>query len=243
MSPQVEHTDVGAYALGLLEEPDRRAFAAHLAGCPSCTAELAELSGMAVILDGIEPVGDDRGTRTGPVPATVIDMVRRERAADRRTRRGTLVTAVAAAVALVSGGVVAGAAIGGDRVAVPITHPGHDDSERGPAEEFYHRGTPVAGDGAPGVSGGLVLEAKEWGTHAAMELKGIKGPLECELVAVSETGERKVIAGWSVPTKGYGVPTYPEPLYIHGGTALPTADIDRFEVIANDGRTLITFEV
>ncbi|GIH93127.1 anti-sigma factor family protein [Planobispora siamensis] len=242
MSPQVEHTDVGAYALGLLEEPDRRAFAAHLAGCPSCTAELAELSGMAAMLDGVEPVGDDRDTRADAVPATVIDMVRRERIADRRTRRGTLVMAAAAAVALVSGGIVAGAAIGGDRVTAPITHPGHD-SEQGPAEEFYHRGTPVAGRGAPGVSGGLVLETKEWGTHAAMELKGIKGPLECELIAVSGTGERKVIAGWSVPDKGYGVPTYPEPLYIHGGTALPAADIDRFEVIANDGRTLITFEV
>mgnify|MGYP001329640511 CR=1 FL=1 len=30
MSSPVEHTDVGAYALGLLEEDDRRAFEAHL---------------------------------------------------------------------------------------------------------------------------------------------------------------------------------------------------------------------
>jgi anti-sigma factor RsiW len=38
-----EHTDVGAYALGLLEPEDRRAFEEHLAGCPACAAELAEL--------------------------------------------------------------------------------------------------------------------------------------------------------------------------------------------------------
>ena len=29
-----EHTDVGAYALGLLEPQDRQAFEEHLAGCP-----------------------------------------------------------------------------------------------------------------------------------------------------------------------------------------------------------------
>jgi anti-sigma factor RsiW len=51
-----EHTDVGAYALGLLEEQDRRAFEGHLAGCPSCRAELAELSGMKDLLSGIGPV-------------------------------------------------------------------------------------------------------------------------------------------------------------------------------------------
>jgi anti-sigma factor RsiW len=51
-----EHTDVGAYALGLLEEQDKRAFEHHLAGCPSCRAELAELSGMKELLSGIGPV-------------------------------------------------------------------------------------------------------------------------------------------------------------------------------------------
>ena len=51
-----EHTDVGAYALGLLEERDKRAFEHHLAGCPSCRAELAELSGMKELFSGIGPV-------------------------------------------------------------------------------------------------------------------------------------------------------------------------------------------
>ena len=41
-----QHTDVGAYALGLLEPADRQEFERHLAGCPDCAAELAELAGM-----------------------------------------------------------------------------------------------------------------------------------------------------------------------------------------------------
>lgn len=54
---QVEHTDVGAYALGLLEDRDRRAFEAHLAGCASCRAELDRLRGVA---DALRDIRDER---------------------------------------------------------------------------------------------------------------------------------------------------------------------------------------
>jgi anti-sigma factor RsiW len=56
MDGRAEHTDVGAYALGLLEERDRRAFEAHLAGCAACRAELEKLSGVA---DALRAIRDD----------------------------------------------------------------------------------------------------------------------------------------------------------------------------------------
>ena len=73
-----EHTDVGAYALGLLEAADRQAFEEHLTGCPACAAELAELSGMKGLLSDIGPVGAPAG---GPSEADVTDLVRRRAAA------------------------------------------------------------------------------------------------------------------------------------------------------------------
>ncbi|GAA3099848.1 zf-HC2 domain-containing protein [Nonomuraea salmonea] len=65
MTSRVEHTDVGAYALGLLDEDDRLAFEAHLLGCNSCRYELHELSGVANVLNGIGPVEDPY-----PLPVT-----------------------------------------------------------------------------------------------------------------------------------------------------------------------------
>lgn len=234
MTSRIEHTDVGAYALGLLEEADRRAFSAHLPGCPSCTAELAGLSGMTEILAGVDPVEDD--DRAGETPPAVIDLLRRKKAADRRARRGTFVIGVAAAVTLVAGGITVGTVVAGDGGA--SVHSAH-----GPAEEFYKRGRPIAGKGSPGVSGGLVLETKRWGIHAALELTGVRGPLECELIAVSKAGERRVMTGWAVPVSGYGVPGSPTPLYVHGGTGLPPTAIDHFEVRTTAGKTLLTVGV
>ena len=68
-----EHTDVGAYALGLLEARDRQAFEEHVAGCPACAAELAELSGMKGLLSDLGPVA----APDEPTEANVTDLVRR----------------------------------------------------------------------------------------------------------------------------------------------------------------------
>lgn len=233
MTPGVEHTDVGAYTLGLLEEDDRLAFETHLLSCPSCRFELSDLAGVASVLNGIGPVEDD-APPSSEGRADVVDLLRRKKAADRRTRRGTFLLGMAAAVALVAGGLTVGTQLGADDP--PRVASGH----MGPAEQFYADGTPIAGKGVDGVSGGLVVESKAWGTHAALKLSGVKGPLECELVSVARSGQRRVMTGWTVPAPGYGVPGSPDPLYTHGGSALPLKEIDRFEVVTRTGRTLLT---
>ncbi|MBF8189937.1 zf-HC2 domain-containing protein [Nonomuraea sp. K274] len=242
MTSRVEHTDVGAYALGLLEEDDRQAYEAHLLGCSACRSELAELAGVASVLHGIGPVEDAEPPPFDPQD-DVIDLLRRKKAADRRTRRGTFVIGMAAAVTLVAGGLTIGTQLGADDSAqVAQGHPGHMGTHMGPAEQFYAEGKPIAGTGAGGVTGGLVVESKGWGTHAALKLAGVKGPLECELISVAKSGERRVMTGWSVPPAGYGVPGSPDPLYMHGGSATPLKDVDRFEVVTATGERLLTIK-
>ncbi|MCF6474476.1 hypothetical protein FAF44_39770 [Nonomuraea sp. MG754425] len=243
MTSRVEHTDVGAYALGLLDEDDRLAFEAHLLGCPTCRYELSDLAGVASVLHGIGPV-EDLGPPSPDPPEEVVDLLRRKKASDRRTRRGTFMIGMAAAVTLVAGGLTIGTQLdAGDAPPLAQGHGGHLSTNMGPAEQFYAEGRPIEGTGAAGVSGGLVVEAKGWGTHAALKLSGVKGPLECELVSVSRSGERRVMTGWSVPPAGYGVPGSPDPLYMHGGSATPLRDVDHFEVVTSAGGKLLTIDL
>jgi hypothetical protein len=227
---------VGAYALGLLDEEDKEAFEAHLLFCAPCRSELSELAGVASMLNGLNgPVEDDRP----PAPAPALDMVRRRKAAHRKRRRGTFVMGMAAAVTLVVGGLTVGTQLSGDDGAQLAQGQSDQMSHMGPAEQFYTSGRPLEGKGVDGVSGGVVVESKGWGTHAALKLAGVKGPLECELISVEKSGKRRVMTGWSVPPAGYGVPGSPDPLYMHGGSASPLKDIDHFEVVTSAGKKLL----
>src|SRR5581483_6120727 len=104
-----EHTDIGAYALGLLEAQDRQRFEEHLAECPACAAELAELSGMKDLLSDLDP--GFTAPMTEPAgPAEVADLVRRRARSQRRYVRGQALLAAAAAVVLLAGGILVGLA-------------------------------------------------------------------------------------------------------------------------------------
>ena len=104
-------------------------------------------------------------------------------------------------------------------------------------------GTPHPGVGADGVSGGLVLESKGWGTHAALQLSGVKGPAGVRAGRRGQERRTPRHEGWAVPTPGYGVPGSPDPLYMHGAAALPVEKIDHFEVVTTAGRKILTVEV
>ncbi|GAA1780323.1 zf-HC2 domain-containing protein [Actinomadura chokoriensis] len=239
MSSQIEHTDVGAYALGLLEAGDRRAFEAHLHGCGRCQAELGELSGTAGALFELAPGAAEpgpeaaaEGDEPSAPPAPVLDMVRRRRKADRRFRRTAYAVGTAAAAVALGAGVAVGAALGGE---------GGDEGKAPPVAQQSLTGQRFqATNASTGASGAVGLVDKGWGTQVSLELRGIKGPLRCHLEAVSRSGERSVVAGWRVPDKGYGVPGQPKPLVMQGGTGLDRRDIDHFTVRLDDGGTLLT---
>ncbi len=222
-----EHTDVGAYAMGLLEERDRLAFEDHLAGCPSCAAELADLSPMAALLRGVEPAG----AADEPAQATVTELIRRRVTQQRQRRRWQAALGAAAGIVLIGGGIAAG-------VAVAPAHGGPPGTGVTVTGQLHS-----ATDPGTGVAGTVGLAAKAWGTQVTLDLSRVRGPLQCELVAVSRTGERRVVAGWLVPAAGYGVPGHPGHLDLQGGTSIPLKDLASVQVDVVNGRTLLTIEV
>lgn len=125
-----------------------------------------------------------------------------------------------------------------------------DPHPTSPAEDafFEHMAEKVeATDPTTKVSATVGMEPKGWGTHAVLELKNVKGPLKCSLIAVSKTGEEEIVTSWAVPKWGYGIPdsthdVAKNPLYVHGGSAMERNDIDHFEVRTFDGKRLVEVE-
>ncbi len=217
-----EHTDLGAYALGLLEDQDKAAFESHLATCDACRAELASLAPIAPLLRGMEPVvvpGD---------PRPPVDLLHRRAVVSRRQRRRLILASAAACVALLGAGIGVGVTAHSSPAPGTVTLAGQ-----------LHSAT----NSANGVAGTVGLLAKGWGTQVSLDLANIRGPQQCELIAVSKTGERTVVTGWLVVAPGDGVPGHPAHLLVQGGTAISLPDLARFEVIVVNGAVLLTIPV
>jgi hypothetical protein len=226
------HTDVGAYSMGLLEEQDRRAFEDHLAGCQACAAELAELSPMAALLRGVELRGaEPAGPGEEPAGGKVTDLIRRRARQQRQRRRWQVALGAAAGIVLIGGGIGVG-------IAAAPQHPGP------PAPALALTGQRhSATDPGTGVAGTVGLVAKTWGTQVTLDLSNVRGPAECELIAVSRTGQRRVVMGWLVVAPGDGVPGHPAHLVIRGGTSIPRNELTRVDVDVVNGRTLVSIPV
>ncbi|WP_351232683.1 zf-HC2 domain-containing protein [Streptomyces sp. NPDC002133] len=265
------HETVGAYVLGILDDVEATEFEAHLAGCDICAAHLEEFAGMEPMLAMLaESPGQQfpppreadvlpfdsrimepprRSAPTAPVIPTaagpqMLDRLVGEVAVKRDRRRKRSMYMIAASVILI---------IGGPTVAVVTTDDGAEAGNvagphpTSPAEDafFNHMEEKVqATDAITKVSATVGMEKKGWGTHTVLELKNVRGPLKCSLVAVSKTGEEEVVTSWSVPKWGYGIPdstneSAKNPLYVHGGAAMERNDIDHFEVRTFDGERLV----
>ncbi|CAL9460682.1 anti-sigma factor family protein [Streptomyces sp. enrichment culture] len=241
-----EHETVGAYALGILDDAEATAFEAHLATCEWCAQQLDELAGMEPMLaaladlpgTGTPAIGESLSARPSPrLVERLVDEVAERRA--RKRRRGFYLVAAAAAL-IIGGPVVAVATSAGDTGTKVEAH------ASSPAKEAFDvipdklRAT----DPATRVSATVAVEKKAWGTHAVLELKNVKGPQRCSLIAVGKNGERETVTSWSVPNWGYGIPDSAaeqarQPLYVHGGAAFAPDEIDHFEVMTFDGKRLV----
>jgi hypothetical protein len=171
--------------------------------------------------------------------ADVTSLLRRRKVAARRRRRGTAILSAAAGVALLAGGVTVGAAVAGHGDGMVMTH----DHRNMPADLLGWGETHDATSPRTGVSGIVAMEKKAWGTHVALDLGNLKGPLTCRLVAVTRSGQRHVVTEWAVPPKGYGVLGSPDHLQVHGGTAVSREDLARFDVEVEGGGTLLSIPV
>jgi hypothetical protein len=231
MTTSNHHWDVGAYALGVLDPPDAERFEEHLVLCTACADDLESMLPVTELLSHVD-VGDFtvaeakptgfRGMRT---LRTRINVRSHERVTSGQRRIPVLVAGLIL-VALMGVSYVAGTRWGAPADANAVQPPASVAAGTGEVFESVRPAT--------GVRTRVSLTGNAWGTGMVLTLSGVRGPLVCELVAVDATGRSTVALSWSVPEAGYGTQEQPEPLILHGATAVPRDDITRLEIRATD---------
>ena len=179
-------------------------------------------------LDGL---GAGTDPDEGPDEGNVTELIRRSARQRQHRRRWHVALGAAAGIVLIGGGLGVGIA------AAP------QDGPPPPPPLALSGQLHSATDPGTGVAGTVGLVAKAWGTQITLNLSKVRGPAECELIAVSTTGERRVVMGWLVTAPGDGVPGRPAHLVIRGGTSIPRNDLSRVDVDVVNGRTLVSIPV
>ncbi|MGC5566001.1 anti-sigma factor family protein [Streptomyces sp. FR-108] len=210
------HRDVGAYALGVLDEADAFRFEDHLMECPQCAVQIHELSATTRSLRAYAeatPRSVNPMTQAGP---GLLDRLLDDVTTARRSGRRRWLFAVAAAVVF---------AVGGPAVAV---FSGDEDSG----------GTTVAAtDPGTGVWAEVTTQDRAYGSEVDARIKNASAEQHCELVAVGLDDSEQVILSWTVP-KGASAPSDG----MRGAAAMHAADIARYVVRTTDGEHLVTIE-
>ncbi|MFJ7768298.1 zf-HC2 domain-containing protein [Streptomyces sp. NPDC097107] len=206
------HRDVGAYALGVLDEAEAFRFEDHLMECPRCAAQVTEFgpaTRQLMLYRRATPRLVHPMARPGP---RLLDRLLSEVTTRRRAGRRRVLYAVAAAVVC---------AVAGPGV---VIYAGQAD----PAARI------TATDERSGVWARVTTEDEAWGTDVELEVKDGAGPRSCRLVAVGLDGTEQTVTSWNVP--GHDA----RPNTMHGGAALRPDQIDRYEVRTADGEHLVT---
>lgn len=221
-----EHVDAGAYVLGLLEPAEHAAFERHLADCPQCADQVAELATVEPLLAEYAATAraigtDPAGPAPQPDPRLLDRLVAEVGTTRRRGRVRRLVLALAATAMVAAGPAVTAAVLTAEQTPAVVAV----------AEQFS------ATDPSTGAHAAVGLNGTTWGTQVSLQLSGVQGPLTCRLVAVSHAGEQQTVTSWSVPAAGYGGGD--GSVRTTGGAALRPGDIDHFEVVVQDSGALL----
>jgi hypothetical protein len=209
--------DLGAYVLGALTPEEREVIDAHLSSCPTCTAEMDEMSRLPVLLDLLpEDEVSAMGTGAdGPAPDLVDRVVAAAVAERRGQRRRRWLVSVAAAAVLIAGSSAA---------AVAVSSSGSVHRDQGIALSATNKST--------GTSAKIDVAPKQWGASLDLTLTGVPAGEHCRLVAVGRDGTSDVAGSWEV--------TYAGRAKITGATSLQLASTVSYDIVTFSGQKLLS---
>ncbi|MEU1404917.1 zf-HC2 domain-containing protein [Streptomyces sp. NPDC005728] len=209
------HRDVGAYALGVLDEAEAFRFEDHLMECPQCAAKVTEFGPTArqlMLYRRATPRFVHPMAQPGP---RLLDRLLGELAHRHRARRRRFLYGLAASVVLA----VAGPGI--------MVYAGHD----GPSAHVT-----AATDPGTGVWAQVTTEDGENGSVMRLEVKDGTGSHSCRLVVVGQDGSEQIVSGWTADGHDTATTT------TMAGSTMHPDQIARYEVRTADGQRLVTLD-
>jgi hypothetical protein len=225
-----ELEQLGAYALGALDEREAAEMAAHIEGCPICRRELVELESVRDLLDDLPPEAMlDGPPEDGELMLQrTLWQVRAEARSYQRRRPLLAVAAAVAAIALLGAGILVG-----QRISAPVVQP--------PIAPTPSVSTPVPGtrsatatDPATGATLAVTVTPAAGWVRLAANVKGVPAGEECRLVVVARDGTRREAGSWLVSEAGErdGTP-------LPGFALIAPDQVDAVEVENLDGRLFV----
>ncbi|MFF4585073.1 zf-HC2 domain-containing protein [Streptomyces sp. NPDC001388] len=208
------HRDVGAYALGVLDEAEAFRFEDHLMECPQCAAQVTEFGPTArqmMLYRRATPRTVHPFAGPGP---RLLDKLLAEVSVRRRAARRRMMFALAASVVIALVGPAVAMMAGGD---------GDSDAVR-----------VTATDEKSGVWAQVTIEDEAWGSGIELKVKDGAGPRDCRLIAVGHDGSEQTVTSWNVPLHDA------RPNTMKGGTAYHPDEVARYELRTAEGEHLVT---
>ncbi|WEO93952.1 zf-HC2 domain-containing protein [Streptomyces sp. FXJ1.172] len=215
MRSQERHRDVGAYALGVLNEADAFRFEDHLMECSQCAAQVTEFGPAArqlLLYRRATPRFVHPMAQPGP---RLLERLLGEVARRQRVRRRRLLYGLAASVVLA----VAGPGL--------VAFTGHDE----PAAHVT-----AATDPHTGVWAEVTTDGEDTGSRLLLRVKDRTGPHICRLVVVGRDGSEQVAGTWTESGPDAGTFT------TLGASPLHPDEIARYDVRTTDGQPLVSLK-
>lgn len=225
---------LGAYVLGVLDEREARAVEDHVATCPRCRDELAELRAMEEALDEVPPEALLDGPPEGGdlLLQRTLRQVRAERGGRVRRRRVGIGLAAAAVAAVVLGG---GFAVG--RGTAPDGGGGGRAVSTAPAPPA---GTKLGTATDPETGARMTVQVRPaagW-VRVNASVAGIAQNEKCKLIVVAKDGSRQEAGSWLVSGQGEKDGTN-----LDGSALVAPEDVAAVEVRNFEGERIVTVPI
>ncbi|GHE06417.1 zf-HC2 domain-containing protein [Streptomyces alanosinicus] len=209
------HRDVGAYALGVLDEAEAFRFEDHLMECAQCAAQVTEFgpaTRQLMLYRRATPRFVHPMSQPGP---RLLERLLGEVAHRHRVRRRRFLYGLAASVVLAVAGPGVVAFAGRGEPAAHIT---------------------AATDPGTGVWAEVTADDGDSGSRLLLRVKDATGPHSCRLVVVGRDGSEQIAGTWT--ETGHGSSSFTA----LGSSTMHRDQIDRYEVRTTDGQRLVSVE-